>query len=68
MHNFFYCTQPLHTEMTKLLFPHHEGAGSGRCTTLLIAVCSAHMMPYAELNLSFSDYLNTRDTQYVVYV
>jgi hypothetical protein len=24
----FYCTQPPHTEMTKLLCPHHEGAGS----------------------------------------
>ncbi len=24
----FYCTQPPHAEMTKLLCPHHEGAGS----------------------------------------
>ncbi len=24
----FYCTQPHHAEMTKLLCPHHEGAGS----------------------------------------
>ena len=24
----FYCTQPPHMEMTKLLCPHHEGAGS----------------------------------------
>jgi hypothetical protein len=24
----FYCTQPPHTEMTKLLCPHHEGAGA----------------------------------------
>ena len=24
----FYCTQPPHAEVTKLLCPHHEGAGS----------------------------------------